>query len=339
MLTVSVIVPTHNRPTLLRETIASVATQTYRPKEIVIVDDGSVPPVDCELLQREFDLSIKLARNDKPLKQAYARDQGVKIASGDLVIHLDDDDLLTPNALERLVGLLENNQSLELIFLGATGFGERAKDFNEAQEKAKHAVFHITRGREIEKELFELSPHLFVALLTSVPMTFQRSIEYRDVWHRVSSLRRSAYMLDPDIANEEEAMRRLCPPLRESEWAMYAAASCKTAITLEHLYLQRCDLQGYFSIESKKEVAISSAIDIKTHLSRAAKKMTEFQPWEKEISDSLAKAYFASAFFYFNNNRRLLAYRALANAFKIKPDKSYLRFAMRMLLPPDNGEL
>ena len=38
---VSTIIPVHNRPALLREAVASVLAQTYRPIEIIIVDDGS----------------------------------------------------------------------------------------------------------------------------------------------------------------------------------------------------------------------------------------------------------------------------------------------------------
>ena len=38
---VSTIIPVHNRPSLLREAVASVLAQTYRPIEIIIVDDGS----------------------------------------------------------------------------------------------------------------------------------------------------------------------------------------------------------------------------------------------------------------------------------------------------------
>ena len=38
---VSTIIPVHNRPSLVREAVASVIAQTYRPIEIVIVDDGS----------------------------------------------------------------------------------------------------------------------------------------------------------------------------------------------------------------------------------------------------------------------------------------------------------
>jgi glycosyltransferase involved in cell wall biosynthesis len=38
---VSTIIPVHNRPLLLREAVGSVLAQTYRPVEIIVVDDGS----------------------------------------------------------------------------------------------------------------------------------------------------------------------------------------------------------------------------------------------------------------------------------------------------------
>ena len=38
---VSTIIPVHNWPALLHEAVASVLAQTYRPVEIIIVDDGS----------------------------------------------------------------------------------------------------------------------------------------------------------------------------------------------------------------------------------------------------------------------------------------------------------
>ena len=45
---VSTIIPVHNRPALLRESVASVLSQTYRPIEIIIVDDGSTDETACE---------------------------------------------------------------------------------------------------------------------------------------------------------------------------------------------------------------------------------------------------------------------------------------------------
>ncbi|MHB1213711.1 MAG: glycosyltransferase family 2 protein [Thiobacillus sp.] len=333
---ISVIIPTHNRPGLLREALACIRNQTFSDWEIVIVDDGSQPPVDTELLRRDFGTQLKILRNDKPLKQPYARNQGVQAATGDVVVHLDDDDLLAPHALEAGLAVLERDHALELVYLGVKGFGEGAIHFDASQQQAMQAVLSRSNASGNQSGVIRFGTELFPALLYSVPMAFQRSIEYRTTWNKVSALRRRAYMLDPDIDDEEQAMRRLRPPLRESEWALYAAACCKTALLLDPVYLQRCEKQGYYSVASQRERAILSMIDIKSHLLGAAKEFTELSSWKSAIRKSLSLAYFSQSYFNFRNSRRVAAYGALFNALKIRPTLSYLKFGVRLLLPGGN---
>ena len=330
---VSVIIPAHNRPVLLSEAIASVRNQTYSDWEMVIVDDGSQPAVDAASLRKDFGSQIRVLRNQQPLKQPYARNQGVQAATGDIVVHLDDDDVLAPKALEMGLAALENDPSLELVYLGVRGFGERAVQFDESQAQAMQNTLTRAKGRGSKSGLIQFGPELFAALLFSVPMAFQRSIEYRETWNKVSALRQRVYMRDSDIVNEEQAMRRLQPPLRESEWALYGAACCKTALLVEPVYLQRCELQGYFSTPMRRERAALSAIDIKKHLLGAAHEIAEFRSWERDIRRSLASAYFNQSYFYFQHGQRVPAYNALFNALKTWPTGSYLKFGLRMLLP------
>ena len=89
MTTISVIIPSHNRSALLREAVASVYSQTYKDWEIVIVDDASQSPVDEQALRNDFGPNIRVIRNDQPMKLAYAREQGVQAAKGDVVLQLD----------------------------------------------------------------------------------------------------------------------------------------------------------------------------------------------------------------------------------------------------------
>ena len=330
---VSVIIPSHNRPELLREAVASVRNQTYSDWEIVIVDDGSQPTVDAESLRKDFASQIRVVRNDQPLKQPYARDQGVQAATSDVVVHLDDDDVLAPKALEMGLAILESDPSLELVYLGVKGFGERAVQFDQSQARAMQSTLGRAKGRESQPGVMRFGSELFAALLSSVPMAFQRSIEYRKTWNKVSALRRRVYMRDADIADEEQAMRRLQPPLRESEWAIYAAACCKTALLVEPVYLQRCEMQGYFTTPSQRERAVLTGIDVKKHLLGAANEIAEFGSSEGDIRRSLASAYFDQSYFYFQNGRRFPAYSALFNALKTWPAASYLKFGLRMLLP------
>jgi glycosyltransferase involved in cell wall biosynthesis len=89
---ISVIIPTYGRPEFLAEAVRSVANQTYPHVEIIVVDDCSSPPVDVPGNCR----GVRHARNMGP---GAARNTGLAHATGELVMFLDDDDLLTPDRL------------------------------------------------------------------------------------------------------------------------------------------------------------------------------------------------------------------------------------------------
>jgi glycosyltransferase involved in cell wall biosynthesis len=94
---VSTIIPVHNRATLVCEAVASVLAQTYRPVEIVIVDDGSTDETVqvCSELARRHPNEIRVIHqaNTGP---GLAREAGREIARGEFIQYLDSDDLLLP---------------------------------------------------------------------------------------------------------------------------------------------------------------------------------------------------------------------------------------------------
>ena len=111
---ISVIIATHNRPQLLTRTLDSVARQTFRPLEVVIVDDGSGDATrqavdDWRRQARpDFRLSYHWQENQGP---ATARNKGVEAGSGERVLFLDDDDLLCPGAVEHLAAALAGERN------------------------------------------------------------------------------------------------------------------------------------------------------------------------------------------------------------------------------------
>ena len=98
-LSLSVIIPTHNRPRSLQSAVESVRAQTDPPHEIVIVDDGSSPPVDSKNFDGSM-IPVRILRNAEARGPAASRNAGVDHASGDLVAFLDDDDTWVPWKLE-----------------------------------------------------------------------------------------------------------------------------------------------------------------------------------------------------------------------------------------------
>jgi glycosyltransferase involved in cell wall biosynthesis len=111
MLTISVIIPTHNRATLVRNAIESVARQTYHPHELLIVDDGSTDDTnavvnDCIRHEKGSELSIRYIYQEQA-GAPVARNTGVAAATGDWVAFLDSDDRWLPQKLEWQAQALE----------------------------------------------------------------------------------------------------------------------------------------------------------------------------------------------------------------------------------------
>ncbi|MCS6806052.1 MAG: glycosyltransferase family A protein [Acidobacteriota bacterium] len=87
---ISVIIPTHNQPAKLQETLAGLRQQTMPPAnyEVIVVDDGSAPPV---VLPEKLDgLRCVLLRLEG-VERSAARNRGAMLAQGELLIFLDDD--------------------------------------------------------------------------------------------------------------------------------------------------------------------------------------------------------------------------------------------------------
>jgi Glycosyltransferases involved in cell wall biogenesis len=101
---VSTIIPVHNRAALLRDAVASVLAQTYRPIEVILVDDGSTDQTVqvCDAFAAEHPQEIRVIHqaNTGP---GLAREAGRRIARGEFIQYLDSDDVLLPVKFERQV--------------------------------------------------------------------------------------------------------------------------------------------------------------------------------------------------------------------------------------------
>ena len=93
---VTVLLPVYNRAGPLVEAVQSCIDQSWRPIEILVVDDGSTDDVPSAL--RRFGDQVRLIRKDNG-GDASARNFGLAAAQGDFIHFLDSDDLLAPDAV------------------------------------------------------------------------------------------------------------------------------------------------------------------------------------------------------------------------------------------------
>jgi glycosyltransferase involved in cell wall biosynthesis len=101
--TVSVIIPTYNRASVICDAVESVLNQSYSNVDLIVVDDGSKDDTHARL--RRFGNRIRLITQDNA-GPAAARNRGIAVSRGDLVAFLDSDDLWLPSKVERQVSLL-----------------------------------------------------------------------------------------------------------------------------------------------------------------------------------------------------------------------------------------
>jgi glycosyltransferase involved in cell wall biosynthesis len=111
MTLVSVVIPCFNQGHFLGEAIESVAAQTYEPIETIVVDDGSTD--DTFAIATNYGVQcIRQPNSGLP----RARNAGMKAASGQLLLFLDADDVLAPDAIAAGVACLENRPEAAFAF-------------------------------------------------------------------------------------------------------------------------------------------------------------------------------------------------------------------------------
>jgi len=110
---VSVIIPTYNRSEMLASSLDSVAAQTFKDYEIIVVDDGSSDDTRAYIASRPEAICYHWQPNQGVAK---ARNHGLRHTRTEFVAFLDSDDHWQPAFLERTVQRLRDEPELALVF-------------------------------------------------------------------------------------------------------------------------------------------------------------------------------------------------------------------------------
>lgn len=98
---ISVIIPVHNRPEMIRRAVHSVLGQTRIPEEIILVDDGSTDetPDVLEKMRKSSPELIRVLTHEENRGVSAARNTGIQESSGGWIALLDSDDEWKPGKL------------------------------------------------------------------------------------------------------------------------------------------------------------------------------------------------------------------------------------------------
>ena len=111
---VSVIIPTYNRSSLVREAVESVLRQTFTNFEIFVVDDGSTDDT-ASVIKEIPDERIRYFYKENG-GVSSARNLGLLKAKGKYVAFLDSDDLWPEHYLETMILKLEENHEYDIAY-------------------------------------------------------------------------------------------------------------------------------------------------------------------------------------------------------------------------------
>lgn len=128
---VSVVVTTYNRAEMLRQALASIASQTYRNFEVLVVNDAGQDVrhvVEAEMAAGGVE-SWQYLQNDRNLGKPASTNRGLEAASGEIIAYLDDDDEFLPDHLLAAVNALAVDERLDAVYFGAI---ERKVDVADA---------------------------------------------------------------------------------------------------------------------------------------------------------------------------------------------------------------
>lgn len=156
---VSIIIPVYNRKELLARTLSSVAKQTWRPLEVIIVDNGSDDGTyEYALEWRDANsvegLHVEVMREERR-GACYARNTGLCAATGRFTLFFDSDDTMRPTLVERAVNGFRDHPEAEIVCWKCL--------IHTLDGKSKVAPFYPDRGMECHLVHALLRTHGYMA--------------------------------------------------------------------------------------------------------------------------------------------------------------------------------
>lgn len=128
---ISIIVPTYNRPNELFRSVKSLLDQTYKNIEVIIVDDCSIDNTRLIINSlKKLDERIRGFRPDVNLGTGAVYNFGIRLAKGDYIAIMDDDDIAHPERIEKQKKVFDLNPQVDVVFSTIEWIDESNKPFH-----------------------------------------------------------------------------------------------------------------------------------------------------------------------------------------------------------------
>lgn len=121
---VSVIIPAYNADKYIVDAVDSLINQSVKPKEIIIIDDGSTDNTKNIILEKYKDNSLIKIFSQKNKGAGEARNYGISLCTGDFIFFCDSDDIVLTGLFEEFNNKLQENKNMDMFCFSSELFYE-----------------------------------------------------------------------------------------------------------------------------------------------------------------------------------------------------------------------
>jgi glycosyltransferase involved in cell wall biosynthesis len=161
MNSISVVMPTYNRAGYIKTALDSIEKQSTKPLEVIVIDDQSTDDTEERVRNHPLCDRLRYHRQSERRGASIARNIGVEMARGDLVVFLDSDDLLESNHHSAALAVMRQDPQVGLFccdsrLIGSNGeLLQGGKTWTSVQCEIKR--FRIESGYRTLEEIFLFS--------------------------------------------------------------------------------------------------------------------------------------------------------------------------------------
>lgn len=143
----SVVIPVLNRRTLIARSLQSVASQSWRPLEIIVADNGSTDGTYEEALSladtlSSEDVRISVIRHAEP-GAAKTRNAGYSHATGDVVLFFDSDDIMSSGTIEAYMDRFAANKKTDIVVGTSVIHTTEGKSIRRGRRRGNELLNHF----------------------------------------------------------------------------------------------------------------------------------------------------------------------------------------------------
>ena len=212
---VSVYLVTFNRKKLLERAILSVVNQTYQNIELIVIDDNSQDGTK-EYLESNYDeynksIDFKFYVNSKNRGACFSRNKAIKVASGEFITGLDDDDYFLPNRITKFVDAWSGKR-LNTICLFSDFMTKSHNGFTKSRRKRTVSQSDLLYSNHIGNQVFTHTKNLIVIKGFDERMKAWQDL---DCWYRLlgegeaERIKDITYVMDVSHAYERISLSRI----------------------------------------------------------------------------------------------------------------------------------